>query len=86
MIILKLSNQQLIHFTFIPFPFQPERYIYQSNQCRNFYQRPDDTCKGLPGMKTENPDSYGNGQFEVVSRSSERQGCIFGIISTQFFS
>ncbi len=54
------------------FLLQPKRHIHQYNQSGNFYQRTDNTRKGLPTIDSKNTNRYRNRQLEIIPRSSKR--------------
>jgi hypothetical protein len=48
------------------FAFKPERYVYQSDERRDFHQRADDRGKRLSGIDAEY--RHRNRQFEIIGR------------------
>lgn len=49
----------------------PSKSIYQAQQNRHFYQRPDCGCQCLVAVWTKSRNSYSNGQLKVVTGRCE---------------
>ncbi len=49
--------------------------VDESDEDRDFDEGSDDAGEGLAGGDAEGGDGHGDGQFEVVAGSGERQGC-----------